>query len=347
MHKGGLAELATGEGKTLSASLPVFLNALMGKGVHVTTVNDYLARRDAELIGPVYKALGLTIGCVQMQMGEQDRQAAYRSERHLRHRLGVRLRLFARPAQGRWRQGPGKPPSGRRGSPARSCRRAPTSTCRRGHHYGLVDERTTSSSTRRERPDHLRPDAAGVGNRGARVRLADDLAKAMRLDQALHVRRQEAEAGADRRGPAGGALQQPAVGRGRPRLDGDGQAARAPRTGAAGAPPLPPRPALHGGQGKGHHHRRVHRPAHARPALARGLAPGGRGQGEGADPLPLRPRGADHLPELLPAVREAGGHDGHGGAELVGDLPRLQAVGGVRADQPPGDPQAAARPCLP
>jgi preprotein translocase subunit SecA len=80
MHQGGLAELATGEGKTLTAALPVFLNALEGKGVHVTTVNDYLARRDAELIGPVYQALGLTVGVLQQQMGEQDRSAAYRSD---------------------------------------------------------------------------------------------------------------------------------------------------------------------------------------------------------------------------------------------------------------------------
>jgi preprotein translocase subunit SecA len=80
MHQGGLAELATGEGKTLTAALPVFLNALEGKGVHVTTVNDYLARRDAELIGPVYNALGLTVGTLQQQMPETDRSAAYRCD---------------------------------------------------------------------------------------------------------------------------------------------------------------------------------------------------------------------------------------------------------------------------
>src|SRR5579871_556591 len=80
MHKGALAELATGEGKTLCATLPAFLNSLEGKGVHVTTVNDYLARRDAELMGPVYSALGLTVGVLQQQMGEQDRAAAYRCD---------------------------------------------------------------------------------------------------------------------------------------------------------------------------------------------------------------------------------------------------------------------------
>ncbi len=80
MHQGGLAELATGEGKTLTASLPAFLNALEGKGVHVATVNDYLARRDAEWMKPIYDGLGLTVGVLQQQMGEQDRKAAYQCD---------------------------------------------------------------------------------------------------------------------------------------------------------------------------------------------------------------------------------------------------------------------------
>ncbi len=80
MHQGALAELATGEGKTLIATLPAFLNALEGKGVHVTTVNDYLARRDAEWMGPIYNALGLTRRRHAEQMGDQDRTAPYRCD---------------------------------------------------------------------------------------------------------------------------------------------------------------------------------------------------------------------------------------------------------------------------
>src|SRR5262249_52086058 len=80
LHHGGLAELATGEGKTLCATMPAYLNALTGKGVHVTTVNDYLARRDAEWVGPIYQALGLTVGVLQMQMPEPDRHKAYRCD---------------------------------------------------------------------------------------------------------------------------------------------------------------------------------------------------------------------------------------------------------------------------
>jgi len=80
MHYGGLVELATGEGKTVSASAPAYLNALSGKGVHVTTVNDYLAKRDAEWIGPVYKKLGLTVGVLQQKMEDNDRIAAYKAD---------------------------------------------------------------------------------------------------------------------------------------------------------------------------------------------------------------------------------------------------------------------------
>jgi preprotein translocase subunit SecA len=80
MHFVGLAELATGEGKTLTASLPAVLNALPGKGVHVATVNDYLAKRDAEWIGPIYQALGLSIGVLQMQMPEHQRKLAYQAD---------------------------------------------------------------------------------------------------------------------------------------------------------------------------------------------------------------------------------------------------------------------------
>jgi len=80
MHSGGLVELATGEGKTVTASSPAFLNALVGKGVHVTTVNDYLAKRDAEWIGPVYEKLGLSVGVLQQKMEDGPRGDAYKAD---------------------------------------------------------------------------------------------------------------------------------------------------------------------------------------------------------------------------------------------------------------------------
>lgn len=80
LHKGQIAEMKTGEGKTLVATLPVYLNALSGKGVHVVTVNDYLARRDAEWMGPIYKYLGLSVGIIQHNLGPVERQKAYGSD---------------------------------------------------------------------------------------------------------------------------------------------------------------------------------------------------------------------------------------------------------------------------
>lgn len=77
LHKGQIAEMKTGEGKTLVATCPIYLNALTGKGVHVVTVNDYLAKRDAEWMGPIYRYLGLNFGIVQHHLGPIERQKAY------------------------------------------------------------------------------------------------------------------------------------------------------------------------------------------------------------------------------------------------------------------------------
>lgn len=80
LHQGRIAEMATGEGKTLVATLPAYLNALAGEGVHVVTVNEYLAKRDAEWMGKVYKFLGLSVGVVVANMPEDKKRAAYNSD---------------------------------------------------------------------------------------------------------------------------------------------------------------------------------------------------------------------------------------------------------------------------
>ena len=80
LHRGEIAEMRTGEGKTLVATLAVYLNALEGKGVHVVTVNDYLARRDAEWMGQIYRFLGLTVGVIVPNLAEHERRAAYESD---------------------------------------------------------------------------------------------------------------------------------------------------------------------------------------------------------------------------------------------------------------------------
>ncbi|HTJ28527.1 MAG TPA: preprotein translocase subunit SecA [Candidatus Limnocylindria bacterium] len=77
LHEGNVAEMRTGEGKTLVATLPVYLNALTGRGVHVVTVNDYLAKRDAEWMSPIYEALGMTVGVIQHDLDHAARKAAY------------------------------------------------------------------------------------------------------------------------------------------------------------------------------------------------------------------------------------------------------------------------------
>ena len=77
LHRGRIAEMKTGEGKTLVATLPAYLNALAGKGVHVVTVNDYLARRDSEWMGRIYRFLGMSVGVIQHDLNDQERQVAY------------------------------------------------------------------------------------------------------------------------------------------------------------------------------------------------------------------------------------------------------------------------------
>ena len=80
LHQGRIAEMQTGEGKTLVATLPAYLNALAGKGVHIVTVNEYLAKRDAEWMGKIYRFLGLTVGCVYRDMRKEERKRAYQCD---------------------------------------------------------------------------------------------------------------------------------------------------------------------------------------------------------------------------------------------------------------------------
>ena len=80
LHQGRIAEMKTGEGKTLMATLPAYLNALEGKGVHIVTVNDYLAKRDAEWMGQIHEFLGLKVGVILNSLERDDRREAYACE---------------------------------------------------------------------------------------------------------------------------------------------------------------------------------------------------------------------------------------------------------------------------
>jgi preprotein translocase subunit SecA len=189
LHKGGLAELATGEGKTLCASLPVFLNALEGKGVHVATVNDYLARRDAELMGPIYTSLGLTVGVLQQQMGEQDRAKAYRCDitygtsaefgfDFLRDRLKVAgAKGQESPFWTAWQPGAGG------GGPAAS----DNAVQRPIHNYALVDEADNIFIDEARTPLIIAgPTRLATPEEGKVYAWANDLARSMKPEQHFH-----------------------------------------------------------------------------------------------------------------------------------------------------------------
>ncbi|PJF23680.1 MAG: preprotein translocase subunit SecA, partial [Phototrophicales bacterium] len=77
LHRGSIAEMRTGEGKTLVATLPIYLNALLGKGIHLITVNDYLARRDARWMAPIFDMLGLSVGVLQMAAMTENGKKAF------------------------------------------------------------------------------------------------------------------------------------------------------------------------------------------------------------------------------------------------------------------------------
>jgi preprotein translocase subunit SecA len=93
LHRGSIAEMRTGEGKTLVATLPIYLNALEGKGVHLITVNDYLAKRDAEWMGRVYKWMGLSIGTIINQQDDAEKRAAYKCDICYSQHATIRARL--------------------------------------------------------------------------------------------------------------------------------------------------------------------------------------------------------------------------------------------------------------
>ncbi|NOX55699.1 MAG: translocase [Planctomycetes bacterium] len=134
---GGIAEMQTGEGKTLTATLPAFLRGLLGKGVHIVTVNDYLARRDATEMGPIYELLGLTVGCIQTPMESDERREAYSKDITYGTAkefgfdfLRDRLRLGVSPVgASRRRNGNGRMLGARGDAPVQ-----------RGHHFALIDE---------------------------------------------------------------------------------------------------------------------------------------------------------------------------------------------------------------
>ena len=303
LHRGWIAEMKTGEGKTLVATLPVALNSLAGRGVHLVTVNDYLARRDATWMSPVYDFLGITVGVIQAQMPSDQRRAAYGSDvtygtnsefgfDYLRDNLAVEL----------------------------------AATVQRGHAFAIVDEVDSILIDEARTPLIISgqpEDAASTYYELARI------AKRLKVGEDYEVdEKRKTVAPTEEcvhKVERCARHRQPVRARQRP----DGQ-------------PLHPGPegrvALQAGRRvrrhrrrRGEDRRRVHRPHHGGPALERGPAPGGRGQGGREDRGGEHHRRDRHDPELLPHVREARRHDGHGGHRGQRVRRDLQARGHARS----------------
>ena len=263
LHQGKIAEMKTGEGKTLVATLPCALNALAGRGVHVVTVNDYLARRDAEWMGRLYRFLGLTTGVIVHGLTDQQRQHEYGCDitygqnnefgfDYLRDNMKFRLQDYVQ----------------------------------RELHYAIVDEVDSIliDEARTPRPpgpveESSDPSERSVGRRRVRSRgepghPLDD------PGPGLHGRREDAHRGDDRRWHRQDGEE---AGRREPVRPGSDRDPAPRRAGAASPPPVPQRGGLRGEGRRGGDRRRVHRPHHAGPALVRRPAPGRRGEGEGQD----------------------------------------------------------------
>ena len=319
LHEGQISEMKTGEGKTLVATLPVYLNALAGRGVHVVTVNDYLAKRDAEWMGQIYGFLGLTTGVIVHGLDDEQRKTAYDCDvtygtnnelgfDYLRDNMKYRMEDMVQ----------------------------------RGHIFAIVDEvdsilideaRTPLiiSGPLDDRSDFYNTIDAYIPKLDKADYEVDEKQRTVDADRSRHG---EAGAAAARRRPAQGRVAL----RRRERLD------RAPRQpGAARPQAVPARQGLHRAQRRGRHHRRVHRPHDAGPALFGRAAPGARSQGAPADPAGEPDARLDHVPELLPHVREARRHDRHGadrGRRVHGHLQPRSRRG---ADQPADDPRRPGR----
>ena len=255
LHEGDIAEMKTGEGKTLVATLAVYLNALAGKGVHVVTVNDYLARRDSAWMGQIYGFLGMTTGVIVHGLDDAERKHAYACDitygtnneygfDYLRDNMKYRLEDMVQ----------------------------------RGHFFAIVDEVDSILIDEARTPliisgplddrsgflqhhRHLLPQARQVRLRGRREAAHGD------ADRRRHGEDRDAAA---RRRPAQGRVAL----RRRERLR------RAPhQPGAARAYAVHPRQGLHRPRRRSRHHRRVHRPHDAGPALFGRPASGAGSQG--------------------------------------------------------------------
>ena len=323
LHQGKIAEMKTGEGKTLVATLAVYLNALEGNGVHVVTVNDYLARRDAAWMGQIYQFLGLTVGCIVPGLDEASRKQAYAADitYGTNNELGfdyLRDNMkFTREAM-----------------------------VQRGFNFGIVDEVDSILIDEARTPLIISGPAEDSSELYRKVdsfipRLSeedyekDEKQRAVSLTESGAEKMQKWLAEAEP-AEAPGAVRHLERHPGPPR-----------QSGAARAPAVHARRRLSGAQRQGGDRRRVHRPHDGGPALLRRPAPGARSQREGADPGREPDARLDHLPELLPALPQARRHDRHGRDRGLRVRRDLRARGRRDPDAHADDPRGSGRRGLP
>ena len=200
LHNGNIAEMKTGEGKTLVATLPAYLNALGGKGVHVVTVNDYLARRDSEWMGRVYRFLGLTVGVIQHDLNDAAAAGGLRVRHHLRHEQRVRLRLPARqhevrPGDG-WSSAAITSPSSTKSTASSSTRRARRSSSRARPRSPPTSTTKSTASSRKLKKGEVHQGQVKAEDRerleATGDYIVDEKHKTVTLDRSRHGARREA-----------------------------------------------------------------------------------------------------------------------------------------------------------
>ncbi len=284
LHQGKIAEMKTGEGKTLVATLPAYLNALAGRGVHIVTVNDYLARRDAEWMGPIYKMLGMTVGVIVHDLEDSQRRAAYGADitygtnnefgfDYLRDNMKYDLK---------------------------DC-------VQRGHHYAIVDEVDSILIDEARTPLIISGPAEESTDKYYKIdkmipKLIQDIDYTLDEKHKTATLTEEGVSKAEKLLSLGN-LYDPA------HMD----IIHHVYQGLAGAHAFPARRGLRGERRRSDHRRRIYRAADAGAAMVGRIAPGGGSERERENRAREPDAGDDHVSKLFSHVQEAGRHDGNGG----------------------------------
>ncbi len=309
LHRGEIAEMRTGEGKTLVATLAVYLNALPGKGVHVVTVNDYLAKRDAEWMGQVYKFLGLSVGIIVPNLIDHLRRDAYNCDitYATNNELGFDyLRDNMKYSRDQMVQRP--------------------------FNFAIVDEVDSILIDEARTPliisgptDDKSELYVGVD---AIVKQFVDADYELDEKQKSVVLTEEGTEKAERMLEDAGLIE------GQNLYDiANTQTVHHLNQSLKANKHVQEGHRLHRQGRQGRHHRRIHRPDDGRAALVGRAPPGGRSQGRRADRAREPDAGVDHLPELFPHVSQVVGDDRHGADRSARILRHLQDERGVDPDQ--------------